>query len=124
MMALLKISVVVPEGEVYTGEVKSVVLPGVEGEFGVLYGHSNMITLLQAGVVEIETESQREHIAISWGYAEVTGEHVDILADGAVFIKKESDDRDDAISRAKRLLEDASSDRLAVSSVLAKIESL
>ncbi len=123
-MALLKISVVVPEGEVYTGEVKSVVLPGVEGEFGVLYGHSNMITLLQAGVIEIETDSQREHIAISWGYAEVTGEHVDILADGAVFIKKESDDRDDAISRAKRLLEDASSDRLAVSSVLAKIESL
>ncbi|WP_120934099.1 ATP synthase F1 subunit epsilon [Helicobacter pylori] len=123
-MALLKISVVVPEGEVYTGEVKSVVLPGVEGEFGVLYGHSNMITLLQAGVIEIETESQREHIAISWGYAEVTNERVDILADGAVFIKKESDDRDDAISRAKRLLEDASSDRLAVSSVLAKIESL
>ncbi len=123
-MALLKISVVVPEGEVYTGEIKSVVLPGVEGEFGVLYGHSNMITLLQAGVIEIETESQREHIAINWGYAEVTKERVDILADGAVFIKKESDDRDDAISRAKKLLEDASSDRLAVSSVLAKIESL
>ncbi|GAA7399123.1 F0F1 ATP synthase subunit epsilon [Helicobacter pylori] len=123
-MALLKISVVVPEGEVYTGEVKSVVLPGVEGEFGVLYGHSNMITLLQAGVIEIETENQQEHIAINWGYAEVTKERVDILADGAVFIKKESDDRDDAISRAKKLLEDASSDRLAVSSVLAKIESL
>ncbi len=123
-MALLKISVVVPEGEVYTGEVKSVVLPGVEGEFGVLYGHSNMITLLQAGVVEIETENKKEHIAINWGYAEVTNERVDILADGAVFIKKESDDRDDAISRAKKLLEDASSDRLAVSSVLAKIESL
>ncbi|GAA7294759.1 ATP synthase F1 subunit epsilon [Helicobacter pylori] len=123
-MALLKISVVVPEGEVYTGEVKSVVLPGVEGEFGVLYGHSNLITLLQAGVVEIEKENQKEHIAINWGYAEVTKERVDILADGAVFIKKESDDRDDAISRAKKLLEDASSDRLAVSSVLAKIESL
>ncbi|WP_154448696.1 ATP synthase F1 subunit epsilon [Helicobacter pylori] len=123
-MALLKISVVVPEGEVYTGEVKSVVLPGVEGEFGVLYGHSNMITLLQAGVIEIETENQQEHIAINWGYAEVTKEQVDILADGAVFIKKRSDDRDDAISRAKKLLEDASSDRLAVSSVLAKIESL
>ncbi len=123
-MALLKISVVVPEGEVYTGEVKSVVLPGVEGEFGVLYGHSNMITLLQAGVIEIETENQKEYIAINWGYAEVTKERVDILADGAVFIKKESDGRDDAISRAKKLLEDASSDRLAVSSVLAKIESL
>ncbi|GAA8002904.1 ATP synthase F1 subunit epsilon [Helicobacter pylori] len=123
-MALLKISVVVPEGEVYTGEVKSVVLPGVEGEFGVFYGHSNMITLLQAGVIEIEKENQKEHIAINWGYAEVTKEWVDILADGAVFIKKESDDRDDAISRAKKLLEDASSDRLAVSSVLAKIESL
>ncbi|MFT2705221.1 ATP synthase F1 subunit epsilon, partial [Helicobacter pylori] len=76
-MALLKISVVVPEGEVYTGEVKSVVLPGVEGEFGVLYGHSNMITLLQAGVIEIETENQKEHIAINWGYAEVTKERVD-----------------------------------------------
>lgn len=37
-MALLKISVVVPEGEVYTGEVKSVVLPGVEGNLGCFMG--------------------------------------------------------------------------------------
>lgn len=44
-MVLLKISVVVFEGEVYIGEVKSVVLLGVEGEFGVFYGYSNMIIL-------------------------------------------------------------------------------
>ncbi|AFI06459.1 ATP synthase F1 subunit epsilon [Helicobacter cetorum] len=122
-MALLNVSVVVPQGEVYLGEVKSVVLPGSEGEFGVLYGHSNMVSLLQAGVIEIETESQKDYIAINWGYAEITKERVDILADGAVFINKQ-DSKEDAISRAKKLLEDASSDRVAISSVLSKIESL
>ncbi|AFI04937.1 ATP synthase F1 subunit epsilon [Helicobacter cetorum] len=123
-MALLNISVVVPQGEVYLGKAKSVVLPGNVGEFGVLSGHSNMVSLLKAGIIEIETEQKKDFIAIDWGYAEITQEGVEVLADGAVFIGEKHGSKEDEISRAKKLLEDASSDRLAISSVLAKLESL
>ncbi|WP_104748712.1 ATP synthase F1 subunit epsilon [Helicobacter cetorum] len=123
-MALLNISVVVPEGEVYLGKAKSVVLPGNVGEFGVLSGHSNMVSLLKAGIIEIETEEKKDFIAIDWGYAEITQESVEVLADGAVFIGEKHGSKEDAISRAKKLLEDASSDRVAISSVLSKLETL
>ncbi|TSA86975.1 F0F1 ATP synthase subunit epsilon [Helicobacter mehlei] len=113
----LMVSIVVPQGEIFAGQVDRITLPGAEGEFGVLKGHSNMVSLLKSGVVEIEREQQISLIAINWGYVEVKHASVDILADGAVFIKG-----DDEVYKAKKLLEDATSDRIAISSVIAKIE--
>ncbi|GMB95892.1 ATP synthase F1 subunit epsilon [Helicobacter sp. NHP22-001] len=113
----LAVSIVVPQGLIFSGQVDRVTLPGAQGEFGVLKGHSNMVSLLKSGVIEIMREGQESLIAISWGYVEVRSGSVDILADGAVFIKG-----DDAVYAAKKLLEDASSDRLAISSVIARIE--
>lgn len=113
----LMVSIVVPQGEIFAGMVDRITLPGAEGEFGVLKGHSNMVSLLKSGVVEIERERQISLIAINWGYVEVKQASVDILADGAVFIKG-----DDEVYKAKKLLEDATSDRVAISSVIAKIE--
>ncbi|WP_199764464.1 ATP synthase F1 subunit epsilon [Helicobacter bizzozeronii] len=113
----LMVSIVVPQGEIFAGHVDRITLPGAEGEFGVLKGHSNMVSLLKSGVIEIERERQISLIAINWGYVEVKHVSVDILADGAVFIKG-----DDEVYKAKKLLEDATSDRIAISSVIAKIE--
>ncbi|BEG56863.1 F0F1 ATP synthase subunit epsilon, AtpC [Helicobacter sp. NHP21005] len=113
----LAVSIVVPQGLIFSGQVDRITLPGIEGEFGVLNGHSNMVSLLKSGVIEIIREGQVSLIAISWGYVEVRSGNVDILADGAVFIKG-----DDTVYAAKKLLEDASSDRLAISSVIARIE--
>ena len=47
-------------------------MPGVDGEFGVLHGHSNLLSLLKAGVIEISQGQSRDLVAIDWGYAEVT----------------------------------------------------
>ncbi|PAF49897.1 F0F1 ATP synthase subunit epsilon [Helicobacter sp. 12S02232-10] len=123
-MEELIVNIVTPYGEIFSGEVKSVTLPGVEGEFGVLKGHSDMLSLLKTGVIEIERiNNEKDLVAINWGYAEVRFSQVDILADGAVAIGgKNENEISNAISNAKKLLEDATSDKVAISSVVSKIE--
>ncbi|PAF48436.1 F0F1 ATP synthase subunit epsilon [Helicobacter sp. 12S02634-8] len=123
-MEELVVNIVTPYGEIFSGGVKSVTLPGVEGEFGVLKGHSNILSLLKSGVIEIERSgNERDLIAINWGYAEVSAMQVDILADGAVAIGgKDANEISQAIADAKKLLEEATSDRVAISNVVSKIE--
>lgn len=76
--------ILTPRGVVFQSEVKSVRLPGVAGEFGVLPGHVPFITALQAGVIELDTtESKHEKIAVSAGFVEVLPEKVVVLAETA-----------------------------------------
>ncbi|GAD18468.1 ATP synthase F1 subunit epsilon [Helicobacter fennelliae] len=122
-MEKLVASIVTPYGEIFSGEVDSVTLPGVEGEFGVLYGHVNLLSLLKAGVIELDHNGQKELVAIDWGYAEIASSKVDIIINGAVSISgKDENSISNAISNAKKLLEEASDDRIAISSVVSKIE--
>lgn len=120
----LKLSIVTPYGTIFDGEVKSVILPGAEGEFGVLPGHCDFLSLLKAGVIDIDMENgKKELIAINWGYAKINMTNVDILANGTVAIIGDNDSEiSKAIDKAKALLEDAASDKVAISSVLSKIE--
>lgn len=116
-------SIVTPYGEIFSDEIDSVTLPGAEGEFGVFYGHENLLSSLKAGVIEIINNGSRDLVAIDWGYAEITPSKVDIIANGAVVISSQSDGGiSDAIQEAKKLLEDASSDKVAISSVVSRIE--
>ncbi|RAX54080.1 F0F1 ATP synthase subunit epsilon [Helicobacter sp. 16-1353] len=120
----IKLSIVTPYGMIFDGEVKAVNLPGEEGEFGVLPGHCDFLSLLKAGVIDIDMkDGKKELIAINWGYAKVNTTNVDILANGAVAITGNSDSEiSKAIDNAKSLLEDAASDKVLLSSVLHKIE--
>ncbi len=116
-------SIVTPYGEIFSDEIDSVTLPGAEGEFGVFYGHENLLSLLKAGVIEITNNGLRDLVAIDWGYAEITPSKVDIIANGAVAINNRNEGNiSDAIKEAKKLLEDASSDKIAISSVVSRIE--
>lgn len=120
----IKLSIVTPYGTIFDGEVKSVDLPGVEGDFGVLPGHCDCLSLLKTGVIEIHKDSGNELVAINWGYAKVNASNIDILANGAVAIAGGNDGEiSRAIENAKTLLEDAASDQVLLSNVLGKIES-
>lgn len=119
----IKLSIVTPYGAIFDGDVKGVDLPGVEGDFGVLPGHCDCLSLLKAGVIEIHKDDKSELIAINWGYAKINANSVDILANGAVAITGDSDSEiSKAIEGAKALLEDAASDKVLLSNVLYKIE--
>lgn len=122
-MKKLAVSIVTPYGEIFSGDVDSITMPGVDGEFGVLYGHSNLLSLLKAGVIEIFQGQSRELVAIDWGYAEVTSSKVDIIANGAVAIGGQNETGvSEAIASAKELLEGASNDKVAIYSVVSRIE--
>lgn len=122
-MEEIRVSIVTPEGLIFDDEVKSATLPGEAGEFGVQYAHSDLISLLKSGVIEIvRSDESKEYVAIDWGYAKVDGKSVDILANGAVAIGKGS--ISESLERAKKLLKSASSDEAMLSSALYKIDNI
>jgi len=125
-METLKLDIVTPVGKIFSNNVKSVTLPGIEGEFGVLPGHIGIVTTLNPGVIEIEKiDGKKEIVAINWGYAKVDEKSVDILAEGAVDINGDSESEiAKAIANAKQLLEDSTDNNVAVSMVVSRIENV
>lgn len=123
-MEKMKVEIITPSGMIYSGNVESITLPGAEGEFGVMPGHSAMVSLLTAGIIDVEiSDGKIESVAIDSGYVEVAPEKVDVLAEGAVALKGENDsDIAKAIKDAKDLLKGAETD-LFMTSLEAKIES-
>jgi F-type H+-transporting ATPase subunit epsilon len=75
-----RLSIVTPERPVVDLEVDSVVVPGSEGEFGVLPSHEPFLAPVAAGVVSYVAAGGAQRVATSGGFAEVTQEHVTLLA--------------------------------------------
>jgi F-type H+-transporting ATPase subunit epsilon len=82
-MDKLILEIVTPDRRVVREEVDEVVCPGIEGEFGVLPGHTPFLTALKIGELNYRIGDLRKYIAITWGYAEVDADRVEILADMA-----------------------------------------
>jgi len=122
----MKLDIVTPYGRIFEGDIKEAYFPGVEGEFGVLDGHSPLITTLSPGLITIKKDDNIEEIiAINSGYVEVTPTHVNVLVDGAEpVVGKEAGDIAKAIEKAKKLIKEASNSDALVASVEAKIESV
>jgi len=104
-MATLKLEIVTPEAQVFQGDVDSVQLPGAEGEMGIFPQHEPLITELAAGELLIFAKGQTQVLAIGEGFAEITGDSVSVLTDGAVN-EKDIDEKlaEDAVKRAEDLL--------------------
>ena len=75
----LQLTVVTPAGQAYDGEVEQVVLPGSEGDFGVLEQHERFLTSLRPGALEILRSGVSEWAATSDGFADVGGDKVTVL---------------------------------------------
>lgn len=76
-----ELNIVTPQGEAFRGTVESVVLPGTEGEFGVLEHHERFLSPLRIGQVEIRTGSETRYAAIADGFADVSGDAVAVLVE-------------------------------------------
>ena len=76
----LELIVVTPKGEAFTGAVEWVVLPGSEGDFGVLERHERYLATLRFGAMEIRAADGSQWSALTEGFADVDGEQVVVLA--------------------------------------------
>jgi F-type H+-transporting ATPase subunit epsilon len=81
----VQFELVSPEKLLLSEAVDMVVVPGSEGNFGVLAGHSLLISTVRPGVIDVYEGSEiSERIFVSGGFAEVTAERCTVLADEAV----------------------------------------
>jgi F-type H+-transporting ATPase subunit epsilon len=76
----LTLEIVTPERALVTAEVDEVQLPGAEGYFGVLPGHTPMLATLQVGELWYRVGQQKHYMAIAFGFVEVLPERVTVLA--------------------------------------------
>jgi len=123
-MDTIKLSIVTPNGGIFDGDVKSVTLPGKEGEFGVLPHHASLVSALTVGVIEIDKlDNSKEAIAINWGHVKVSEKSVDILVDGAVALSTGDSDISSKLAEAKELVNSVKDSNVSMAAVEAKITS-
>jgi len=104
----LKVDIVTAERLVYSEEgVERLIVPGVEGELGVLTLHAPLLTMMQPGVLRIVKGGDEVEMAITGGFIEVRQNRVTILADAAERAEEIDTVRaEEARRRAQRLLEE------------------
>ncbi|MDR2696627.1 MAG: F0F1 ATP synthase subunit epsilon [Deltaproteobacteria bacterium] len=79
----LQLEVVTPDKQVVSQAVDYVSAPGVEGEFGVLPHHVNLLSALAIGVLRFNADGKNRHVFISGGFADVSANKVTVLAEAA-----------------------------------------
>ena len=78
----LSLEVVTPYRTVLIEDVDSVTLPGIEGELGILPEHVPLLTTLDTGIMSyVNGSGNTQAIAVHWGYAQVDGNNVRVLAE-------------------------------------------
>ena len=78
-MSKLKLNIVTPD-QSYSYDVDEVVLPGAEGEFGVLPGHTPFFTSLKTGAMWYRQGNEKKTMVVSIGFVEVLPDSVSVLA--------------------------------------------
>ena len=84
-MADLHFELVTPDRQVMSEDVYMVVVPGTEGESGIMAGHAPYMTTLRDGEVAVyrAAGAQPEKIAVTGGFAEVSARGLTVLAESA-----------------------------------------
>ena len=103
-MATFNLTIVSAERKIFEGEVKQIQATGVEGELGILPGHTPLLTAIKPGIVKFTLQDGNEEVIyVSGGFLEVQPNIVTVLADVAI---RGSELDADRISEAKRKAEE------------------
>jgi F-type H+-transporting ATPase subunit epsilon len=103
-MAKLKLDIVTPECLAYSEDVDGVVVPGIEGELGILPMHVPLMTRILPGELRVLRDGQEILLAVGEGFLEVTQERVAVLTDMAI---KETDIDENAVMAAIKRAEES-----------------
>ena len=113
MADAVQFELVSPERLVLSSEVSMVVVPGAEGDFGVLPGHAPMISNVRSGVISIYNDRAIEaRVFVAGGFAEVSNNRLTVLTENAVALDEiKRADADARLAEAREAVGDASDDR-------------
>ena len=106
-MSMLHLEIVTPEARTFSGEALMVVVPGVEGEIGILPDHMPLMTQILPGELRITTAEGEVALAVGEGFLEVLPDRVSVMTDMAI-TEGEIDEKaaEEAVARAQKELRD------------------
>lgn len=103
----LLLEIITPESKVFSEEVEAVVVPGSEGELGILPQHIGLLVQLEPGELRVQNRGEELHLAVGGGFVEVSADKVSVLTDMAI---REDDIDESAAEEAMRRAEEAMRD--------------
>ena len=78
----MQLNIITPDNNLFSGEVSSVILPGIDGDLGVLNNHAPLITTLKNGNITITTQDgETQEFQTNGGIVEVLNNKVIVLAE-------------------------------------------
>jgi len=104
----IKLDLVTPERKLISTEVEEMVAKAFLGEFGVLPGHANYVTLMEPGELSFLEKGEKKLVVVTGGFAEVSLDNgIRIMADAAEFAEEIDVERaKEAKERAERRISD------------------
>ena len=125
----MHLDIVTPEARTFSDEIESVVLPGSEGELGVLTLHSPLVTALQPGELRYLKDGEEYSLAVGNGIVEISNDYVSVLTDMAVH-EHDIDEKavEEALERARKelseteIVEDDEEIQKAIVQAMAQLE--
>lgn len=112
MSNVFRLQIISPSAVVVDAHVPAVQVPGIEGDFGVLPGHSYLLSMLRPGKIDVTMPGgyHRRFFAAT-GYADVTPTSCTILSDHIQDLGEISKaEADEAVAEAKKAVADAKND--------------
>ncbi len=79
----IRCEIVSQDRMVYEGDADIVVLPGMDGEMGVLPHHAPLLTTLKFGLIKVRTKGEEQVFTVAGGVAEIQPDIITVLADAA-----------------------------------------
>jgi F-type H+-transporting ATPase subunit epsilon len=102
----IRCEIVSQDRTVYQGEADMVVLPGTDGEMGILPHHAPVLTTLKYGIIKVRLQGQETVFTVAGGFAEIQPDQVIVMADAAENIEEIDIARAEAArQRVQELLE-------------------
>ncbi|MDQ3255623.1 MAG: F0F1 ATP synthase subunit epsilon [Acidobacteriota bacterium] len=100
MAERIQLDVITPERRLLSETVDAVTVPGLNGELGILPGHTPLISQLRTGVLSYTQGTATRRLMVSGGFVEISDERVSVLAD----IAERPEEVDAARARQEREL--------------------
>jgi len=102
----IRCEIVSQDRKVFEDDVDIVVLPGTDGEMGILPHHAPLLTTLKYGLIKVRIKEDEQVFTVAGGVAEIQPEIVTVLADAAEDVTEIDEERAEAAKRrAEEMLE-------------------
>jgi F-type H+-transporting ATPase subunit epsilon len=84
----IRCEIVSQDRMVFEGNADMVIIPGVDGDMGILPNHAPLLSTLRFGILKVRYQGQEEDFAVAGGVVEVQPEIITILADAAENVRE------------------------------------